>query len=1003
MRTLIALAALSLAAVATAQPAVRYVDVPGVPYDAQISDAGVFAVATSTTYRGFVKDGGTYVEVLPQYTPGAPATNYVSAFFDDRGCLSAYAYNREFFGCGTTENYLRSPNDLIDRLRHTPTGAAYVQGLFAGSAYGFGINPRFGVNDTWTDRQTLLGTSGTGLSALSVGGVEYGGLTSQASQWYLHLSVDGGQTPFSHPLSFGPVNEVHLFEQADGVGVLVGTGSDLRLGRFSDGGATLAEPAVVLTGAGAVTGVAFSANTGDAVGSGFGMAVVQGATTDRIYSPIPDPARPAQTWVPHGNAGLSGRAMDRVTCSGAALCVITTPTAATQNVVVYENASAPRLEPFELTLDEDAAPVVLRADAGDPDGDPIYVSWGAAPAGAAFLLEPGTDPHGLVATLTPRPGVVCGTEFATYPLALAASDGWAAHTTRDGGTVRIRHTLPPGAPVVEGTPSVPAGSDPITLSATAADGGCPATGGMGWTELTTTGYRLDVGGTGTTATFHAPETVCAPVTVRYQVVANDGFLPSAPSTLELQVQPWGKPDAAYPDSATVTQTAGTRVTYVPAATHLCAATAGFPGVQTAWTFAPDQLGGAVVDVGGTPANPGVVAPQVGLFVPDCRNGTFVLGATNTVIGSGATSAPSTLTVSVETQLTPVATAVVTLSAAPDAGGQVTGAIDSSANCEAERGLQADVVVVDADGGEVSPRATVPVPSDYALGVDAPCTGGAYLVRGQLVEADGGRGLVAEEPVQLPPRAAILSAISGERLLVSCGDGARATLTSTFAADSCQTHAVTWQQLSGPAVEPLAPGATTTVQTRERGFGELIGSEVVLRASTNEGGIPSSRDVSLRVEVDPPFVRVEHETETPLAEEGGILGVRIRLTNDTACDVAGAVVREALDGLRLVPGSVKVNGTPAAAEVVEGELRVPGVALPAHTTVTVVYSARPALLSRAQPVASATVNDVKVSPEQGLPEVGGRCGCGATSGGTMLLGTVLLLLQRLRRRGVRQRP
>ncbi|MFY0577912.1 MYXO-CTERM sorting domain-containing protein [Cystobacter fuscus] len=137
-----------------------------------------------------------------------------------------------------------------------------------------------------------------------------------------------------------------------------------------------------------------------------------------------------------------------------------------------------------------------------------------------------------------------------------------------------------------------------------------------------------------------------------------------------------------------------------------------------------------------------------------------------------------------------------------------------------------------------------------------------------------------------------------------------------------------------------------------------------------------------ISVDP-FVKVGRRSELPVASETGLVGVRVDLTNTTACDVSGARYVEHLEGLAYVEGSATLDGAPVETHWNGKTLQVDGLLLAGGATRTLGYVARPLLVGERRMWGEASKGDVRLSvSETDEPHPSG-CGCASAESGPLL--------------------
>ena len=978
--------------------------VNGTPYDVEIRDAGLFAIALNPA-------GGITVWEM-EFSPAGGVTslsgknvaNAVSAHVDSQACLTSVNSSGIYRGC-TGETYTL-PFPGVVRVRHGAEGSAYAASCQAGTPYLAYAADTVAVSNPYSESLPPLKPPGcpSALSTLEVGGASYGLLGRLGPVENLYLSVDGGLARFvTAPVT--SVNEVALFTEDGGLRALVTGPQGLYVAAFEgDGGVGFSS---VPLAPGDVTGAAFATGAGSSLrGDGFGMVISQ--TDAGLYRALPNPQGAGTLWVRNSRPlpPLAGP-VQRVFCHGATFCVLITGQGTGDNILVYDNRYAPSFSPPPqpwLELDEGAA-ADTSMDAGDDDGDGIFVTWEGADAGQLFSIVPtsidGKTVH--VATTTGSP-LLCGAPYTDFSATAYATDGWSQHVTSQGVTVRIHHVVRPGAPLVApASLRVSAGAGPAVFTATPPSSGCPSS--IVWTEVGDAGFTFAVNGGQLEVTVPATYCIAGGGTATYEARSveegTSGLQSADAGVVALTVDPWGAPSAPFPSEVT-SQNSGTRETYSRSASHACDGAPGFPGVSTLWTL-DAGVPGASLWQNGVPVVGPVTGDRVELQAPPCVGGGVELIAANRVEPGGPVGPSATLAVQLEAVWESIGDAGLELDGGYSAADStVRGLATSTADCARERDLGVVLTLARADGGTVdSGRFAVPGP--WTFPVPSGCTGGSFVVSGYLVEDGGTAGPSAALSLDVPALLAGIDAVTPDVLTARCGQGARGTLRATLGAASCPTAALAWRQTGGvPLRVSAGPGATEAVVESEQTGLELVGEQVSLEVTaTTSGGSTATLDKTLQIVVAP-FVTVRHRVDAPVASESGILGVVVRLANPEACGVSLLSFREELGGLRYVAGTARVDGEPVAVTQEGDTLVFEGLELPAGGQVELSYSARPRLLSRPQPAGQAFVKGVPVSARDvagGLP--GGGCGCAQTPGGLPLVALGLWGWMR-RRRSVRGR-
>ncbi len=906
---------------------------PGTPEDLTVTDGGVVVLATSTSASAWrVSDAGAVA--VAQVDAGA-----IGAGFFGADCLAAVGSNRQLRysapACGTATEVAFGTS--ARRFRLTPTQSAVVTVSVVNQLYG---GP--GADGPWTALRNFQSPgvveslNVTRLGTLDVI-VATGGLQQMV------LSLDGGAAV---SLGLGTeLRDLSPFERLGVPAVLVVS---------IDGGFALAPQ---LT-APVLQPVALPAGEVVRFVSASGLRGLASTASGGVLSPIPNPSAPGETWVARVAApALTGRVhcVDGRWCAGFA-----------GNVAwALENAAAPTVAvtPPPARFGE---PVRLVADAGDADGDPVFVTW-ATTAGA----------------LAPVAGVADGTQVdlvpaceATVPLDVTVSDGVSSVVVPVSVAVERR-----GEALGVGPPSVLAGGDAGRF-ALSVDGGCLA-------PIVTWSSPTGQGGAGASFDWVPPATACDAAGTTATVTATvtwPGGLGSSSVAVDTLVLPWGAPEApVFPSPAQ--QRSGTSRDWSPlGATHACETELNFPGTELLWALD----GGALA----TPVDGGlrVTAPS------SCMASTVRFEARRQVIGeqAGRVSPPGELVI----ELTPDfdaldATAVFSVTALGD-GGVLSGELTVAASCLAERSLDAEVVISQAGVALASGR--FPVPGPWALQVPGSCSGGQFDVTAALAEngADTGARATAMVTTGLVPVA--LGLQRPERLEVQCGLGAAGEVSLEPVAGTCSAAAFSWRVVSGPAVEQATgQGATASVQTLARDW-SAAGQVVTLEWSADAGAgnaLTEQRQLVLGVA---PFLSASSRIDPVIVEEQSVFRARATIKNPTACPAEGLQLELQLSGAVPVEGTTRLGGAPVEAAWRDGAVSVEGLSVPAGGEVELELLARPRLLGRPALAATARLNGQLVTLADAPWVIGPGCGCSGGPGGLGL--ALLACVLRWRRRAAR---
>ncbi len=675
----------------------------GTSQDVVVADAGL-VVATGTTGVSAWKletDGGVS---LVNSLAGA----YVGAGLFDGGCIAAFESSNNIVfspGCGTS---LGTGSTTARRLRvfggdqlvFVATTGAISDSLRVVPVSATSIPP---AGTSWT------GSATRSLQSARVGGVDFHVANAAiASHQY---SVDGG-TPIG--VAGTTLRDASPFDRG-GVPALLGLTNvatpvlvlfpDLRVATSQT--LTIAPPLTARY-------VSMAAGTG-----------VLSTLTGDLLSPLPDPARVAQVW--RTRTGVPALMTDRVHCLDARWCAAISGAGV---VFLYENAAAPTVAvlPAEATA---GATVRLFADAGDIDGDPLFLSWSAA--GATLTPVVGSD-DGLSIDVTVPTDAVCG------PFAVDVTPRDGLHATPSRVFIEIvgrgvLQTLGPSAPVYAGGP-------PVRVSAFL-DGGC---------DLASLSWLSDDGQDSGVAQFdwRPPATVCNAAGAQVTLTATAAWAKRSPPTStaaqQVTVLPWGTPEVPR-FTQPATQVGGTSVTWTPVdSQHACVLSGGFPGTELLW---------GPIDAGAIP----VTALDGGLRIeaPECFSGQVIASARRRVVGEqhGRISDAGLLVVNLTANVPALGAATpFGVTAAVDAG-SVFGGLSVSASCLDQRTVSAEVSVL--DGTTTVQSGVFAVDGGWSLPVAPGCVGGRRDIVARLLEDGGFTGATATAQVSLAANVPALGA------------------------------------------------------------------------------------------------------------------------------------------------------------------------------------------------------------------------------------------------------
>lgn len=991
--------------------------VTGEPYDVRAWSPNTVTIAHSTGAELHINE---QLEALVPFAPGVGSLLLSSA------CFAGVGPEGEVYGQDAClpvgPLFAGAPNgSRIRRLMQTASGTSYAVigtdpiGLRVVSATPSGT-PMF----PWT---RIVLDSPTFLRATSVMGVtETAGNVPHAliavigppnMYWFRDDKVEA-EVNISATLTTRVAQTVDLIPTSGPYPIaLMGNADGLFRGQLQP--APLGSPItpftkVPLDNMGVVNIRSVDVNTelGSSRGTGFGLAVGSRNGGEPVVLgavPAASASEAGTQWRVHPafeNASLPvSDPFDQVSCVDSGFCVITLKNQG-QNVLYYYNRAAPRFAaiPEPVTINEGTMRT-LDIAATDADFDAVRVSVETPPS----LLSVNATPRVDGVTLSLSAPEVC--EPTTAQFFVHASDGLGAHDQRATVSVRIENTEGPRPPVVTPlTATTSAGGALVEFTASPGAGPCAP---VDYTWSTAPGQPPLQKGANGRASFEPPAFLCSPTGARYtyEVRALDrGMQPSVPTTMSVDVRPWGKPSAPFVPDAVRRLPSGGSLELRPESLHPCDGTQGLPVVETVWQLAPGAAGlpsgitvknasGGVVDL----SSP-VSSPSLQVSSAACSGGTVMLSVRNrlAVTGGGILEGPESL-VRVEVEFVPedISTARLDMAMRTSNSQDVEAKLDTSLRCPGAHSLKARMFLESSDGVLISSD-VVPVPGAWRFQLPAVCSATPFTVRGELF-AEGAPPIEAGRARQTftsEARAVALGGLDGEALVARCGEGATATLTQLIPAEACADVKVSWEQEAGPVLEHSElEGLRVTLGTRETGLQELVGESVALRVLADGG----SGNHAVRVHTVPivaePFVDVAHSTEAVSGQETGLVGVVVELNNTTACPVSGLRFVEQLEGMDLVPGSVKLAGQSVVEHLVEGGFQVEGMVLPAHAGSTLTYVARPRLLSSPRFRGEVFLNGVPVAGP-GRREPSSSCGCSQGSSGAALLG-LLAVAQLLRRR------
>ena len=912
--------------------------------DVQVVDAGVVLAVSATGVTVWqVTDAG--VAVINQLDGGS----FVGGGFYGANCV-----------LGLTGGLVVTPSSAACGVNTTISGTGNATGFkllsaapFAVAAVNTGSFDNLfsgpGAAPGWLQQNpssSINGNVNRSLQTRRIAGIDYVAMNTGAPIAALYISVDGGlpsvvaNTPSWRDAAPLPMNGAPAVLGVTGTGLVLL--SDYRT-----------SPPVSLS---------IPAGTAPRAVSSSGRASMATTTTGVVLAPVPNPARPLQTWVVR--SGPDGGVGGKVHCLDDRACVSSNDAGV---IWLWTNDEAPTVSFVVAPLADGG--LRLAADAGDGDGDPLFVSWDAGP-GAVVSALAGID-DGTQVDLTT---LVC----ADLTIQAVVTDGLPGHERSVSQPLPVRGEL-----VVTGSaPSVPAGGGPLFFSAfidggsclpntidwSTSDGGTGSGSGFSWTPPLTE-CNADGGLVTITATATWPSGQPATTTVSRQVV----------------VEPWGGPFA--PSFTTATQLPNTTADYLSSGLeHQCSGSPGFPGTELVWTI--DAGGAGVTEIDGGLR---VVAPQT------CVDLQVSASAYRRLVGqpSQATDA-GTLVVNIPADLAPLPASTEFFLSVGGDGGVLFGVLKVDAGCLGERGVTANVVVFD-NGTRVS-DGDFPPPLDggewtWRLPLIGGCQGGTFDVVADLLANTGPTGAQAQGSITLPFSPVIVGAQTVTQLDVVCGAGARSTVALIPEPAACAAASVHWSS-SGPAlVTPSGLGESFELQTQALDF-SVVGQEVAIAWSADAGaGNADSATHTITLGVQP-FLTVDVKSRPPLRREEEAMTLEITLANSTSCAADGVSVLLPLSGGAPIAESVLIDGVKSRGRSTDLGLVVDGVTVPGDGKTTLQVSVRPRLLSSPTVEPVASLNGYVVSTR--LPAVAPATGCGcSTAELSMMLGALLIFVRRRR--------
>lgn len=969
------------------------VAVSGTPNDVYAMDAG--HVTVGTDQGGFEIVGGVQGRQLI-------GTNAATAFIAGADCFgildtTGFLYGATsacFNGFSGIDTNVGSP---AKRLRFAPGGYSYTCApQTVGSNISTSAQPP-GLT-SWTSQSNSI-TCAAPMAVLRVGGSSYGLLTGTGTAQVILFrdtiaedsdvtSAPGVTPPRSASLVGDGTVPLRAF-------VVNGTGG---LDTWAlDGGFGPREQVPLPPGVTAFRGVSVHQSATEQ----FGMAIAEltGGGVG-VYSavPVPDPSQFGRHWrASTAGPTVSGGTPAQVHCVGAVGCGIVTGSATGNNVVAYANTSPPNAPTVMGSVSvAEGATVAVPASATDPDGDAVWLTYAQAASSLPPLTIETLD-GGTGASITaPVIGAGVCDGGVDYTVNVTALDGRAGHLSAPTQvTVNVTRSSPPIQPLVAPASLILAASG-ASKSVTASPGPqeC-ASWTYAWSPMSASGITVATSDGGSIATFTPPTHVCDPngLTETFSVVAQNAFGASPPATVSVQVDPWGPPLEPFASAVTKTQLGGTTASYAPAATHVCDAMGAQVPLVTNWivdggvppntTFVPNAAGGVVS------------ASTLQVVSADrCANGSVQVLAQNEVPDSG-TSAWAPLTIEFEPDLDPAAQAQLTLT--QNADGLSGNATVDNLNCLDQRSLQARFVLESA--GALWGESVHSAPGPWTITPNqSSCEARTFDLYAELLGTDGG---VRSNTLTWTREASdpVLGTAVSEPLVASCEAPGQVVATGTLqhqeAQGACAEQEIVWTQVSGPAVaSTIGAGSALPLFVAANTWDGLVSQQVVMQYAARAGTKQTApAEVSAPIVPATRFVHAELEVDSPLSDESGIIGLRVTLTNTTACAVENATWSTELEGLELIAQSVRLAGTNVSIKGEGTRWTVEGVSLQANGSTVLTMNARPRLLGSPSPRGVLLLGIEPISEETGLGErvATSGCGCGAQSGTAPIAWFALVLL------------
>lgn len=916
--------------------------VSGVAQDIVVVDGGL-VVASSSSAGGnavaLLADAGVFAQLVG---------NFVGAGVGPNGCLIGLQSNRSFVtssGCAVPASLIGGSTPV--RFRITPMGAGIAS---ATSTFDSIYSATSGAGPYTQQAGTWLGASSRSIGVVDVAGAELT-VFNQASNSLVY-SVDGGAATQVNA-GFNAVDAVPF--AFNGQPAVLAAVNDGGLVLVSDVRTAAAGAIVAVLPAGAVARTVAMTNNTDSP-RGYGLVTTSGG---EVLSPIPDPAHVGVRWVVRPGAPvLSGR----VHCLDASWCAGFGPGGA---VHLLENSVAPTFEVDAGSLTPGVSARV-EVDAGDADGDPVFVTWSSP----TLTITP-ISPDGRIVDLLSAATACSSIETVQ----VTVWDGKAGHETKKLLAVPVQSSAGGFLQVSPSALTVAAGSTPISFVA-GLDGGCDSLGPVLWSPG---------GSTSNPFVWSPPRNVCAPAG---DVVPISVSRTGATATAFVTVTPWG-PAETPTFASPALQDAGTTVLYTPLGVgHVCETIQGFPGARLEWA----------VDAGGH-LKVTVVDGGLQVEAPACESATVHAEATRSVVSmSNSTTGIGVLEVNVVANLDPInASTAFSMGLSYDAGASVAaGTFFVGANCLEARSLTSTVEILRLDGGVVANGTFSPVPGGWSLPVPGGCNGGDYLARARLFSDGGATGAIDQAPIhaeQLLVGAGELSPTSIEAI---CGVGAGARLSLAAPAGTCSAATVSWSVVGGPAVIfSNGGGREVDVQTADTSF-SLLGRSIDLAVFIDAGhgnSLAVERSITI---TGPRFVTIEPSVSPLNATSEDLLVASLAVTNTSDCAVDALSLTAQLSGLVPDLSTVRTARGALTAQPVDGELKFDELSLSAHESLTVRFEARPRVLGSPRVTGAAFVRGLPVDRANSERLNSNGCGCTSLPGLAPMLWLLAFHAHRRRR-------